>query len=359
MKAAMVTPWEPRKAIGGQERIVCDLADGLEERHGAKVGIYSLSSSETAMLSKWGKLPALAALSMKKWDFGAYDLVHLHGWASEVFLGREKMPPMAVTMYGTIAQYLQNVKVSGFNRQYNMLTQMKYEKNTCRRAGYVVAICAKQKSEMVAHYGCPEEKIRVINCGIDSGLFVPKGRERSRERLGLPADKKIVLACGRMSVAHKGFDILLRLAAAADKDTLVVINGAVPDKLRAAMPPNMVARTTPLDEMPHLYSAADVLAHPSRYEGFGLVSAEAMACGTPAVAFDTGAAADLIGKNEAGRLVKDIRDEKGFVDSVLGLLSDEKGRAAAGKAGISRASGFGKGKMVDEYKRHYDEILSA
>jgi glycosyltransferase involved in cell wall biosynthesis len=285
--------------------------------------------------------------------------VHANGWASETVFRKAPMEKTLVTLYGTIAQYLENVPVSLWMRTYNTLTQLQYEKRACRDARFLASLCGKQSEEMVAHYGCQAEKLRTINCGIDTVHFVPKDKTKSRERLGIKAEGKIVLACGRMSVAHKGFDILLGLAAKLGKGDLLIVNGTVPEKLRAAMPINMVARRTDWDEMPYLYSSADVFVHPSRYEGFGLVTAEAMACGTPAVAFDTGAAADLIGRNnEGGILIGSVWDSEKFMEAALALVNDESSSNKKGTYAHLRASKFTKEKMVDGYLKYYGEILS-
>lgn len=73
------------------------------------------------------------------------------------------------------------------------------------------------------------------------------------------------------------------------------------------------------NDMKRVYQEAEILAHPALFEGFGLSVAEALACGTPVVAF-----ADCAGVNE-------------FVhDGVNGLLVDRAGGAAALAAGLER-----------------------
>jgi alpha-1,3-rhamnosyl/mannosyltransferase len=48
-------------------------------------------------------------------------------------------------------------------------------------------------------------------------------------------------------------------------------------------------------DLPALYSAARCVVMPSSYEGFGLPALEALACGTPVAAYDTGALAEVAG----------------------------------------------------------------
>lgn len=337
--------------------MLLELSAGLAKKKGVEAEFFSLSARESARFARFGKLVAPHVLTGKKWDFSEFDIVQANGWASEAVF--EKVPPekTLVTLYGTIAQYLQNVPVSFWMRAYNVFTQLQYEKRACERARFLASLCSKQSEEMRLHYSCASEKVRTIDCGIDVRHFVPKGREKAREKLGIAAEGKVVLACGRMSVAHKGFDILLKLASRLGSNDLIIVNGSVPERLRAMMPRNMFARRTEWADMPYLYSAADLFVHPSRYEGFGLVTAEAMACGTPAVAFDTGAAAELIGKNEGGILVGNVRDTEGFVGAALSFLSDGKAAKGMGRAARARASKFSVEAMVDGYVDYYRRIL--
>ncbi len=85
-------------------------------------------------------------------------------------------------------------------------------------------------------------------------------------------------------------------------------------------------------ELPALYSAADVLAFPSLYEGFGLPVLEAMACGTPVVASNTSALPEAAG--DAGILVAphDVAALAGALERVLAdpvLAAELRGRGLA------------------------------
>lgn len=356
MKVALVTPYDPATTLGGQERMLLELQSGLSKK-GVETQFFTLSAAESKKYSRFGKLVAPLLLKSKKWDFSGFDIVQANGWASEAVFAKAPREKTLVTLYGTIAQYLQNVKVSPFMRAYNRFTQLRFEKRACREAPHLASLCRKQSEEMELHYGCQPGKVRAIDCGIDTVHFTPRGRKESREALGLSGYRRIALACGRMSVAHKGFDTLLSLAGKMGENDLLIVNGSVPESLQKLMPKNMVARRTEWKGMPLIYSAADLLVHPSRYEGFGLVVAEAMACGTPAVAFDTGAAAELIGNNEGGALVKDVHDSQGFINAALALLSNEALAKKLGKAAQARASKFTVGAMVDGYIGYYNDIL--
>lgn len=355
MKIAHVTPFDPFSTLGGQERMISDLV-GWQRRNGHQAQIFSLSSEESKRWARFGHLPAIELLRRKLPDFSDFDMVHAHGWASEAVFSKRPKAPVLATVYGCVAQYMQNVSLPSWRKAYLSLTQLRFEKNACARADAVASLCKKQAEEMALHYGFSQAK--PISCGISTKLFFPRAKGKSKVHLGLEGHEKIVLACGRMSVAHKGFDTLLGLAGRLPKGCTLVVNGRVPKKLASMMPPNMLATTTKIEDLPFLYSAADLFAHPSRYEGFGLVTAEAMACGTPAVAFDTGAAGELIGKNEGGMLISDVHDQRGFIRAALALTKNWKLAARLGRQAQKRASGFSAEAMAQRYYDYCQQIVS-
>jgi glycosyltransferase involved in cell wall biosynthesis len=108
------------------------------------------------------------------------------------------------------------------------------------------------------------------------------------------------------------------------------------------------------DVRPHL-AWADVLAVPSRWEGFGLVVVEAMASGVPVVASRVDGLDEVVG--DAGILVPP--DEPGALASALGrVLEDRELRAELAAAGIRRSRLFGVDTMVAAYEQLYSDVLS-
>jgi alpha-1,3-rhamnosyl/mannosyltransferase len=83
------------------------------------------------------------------------------------------------------------------------------------------------------------------------------------------------------------------------------------------------------DQLLNLYQRAACLVFPTRYEGFGLPPAEAMACGTPVVARPDAAVREVVG--EAGILTDDLAGG-------IGLALEERDRLSA--AGLARAGRF-------------------
>jgi glycosyltransferase involved in cell wall biosynthesis len=103
--------------------------------------------------------------------------------------------------------------------------------------------------------------------------------------------------------------------------------------------PGTIVRTGRLDadELDAMYRAADVVAYPSLYEGFGLAIVEAMARGVPVVTSTTPACAEVAG--DAARLV-DPFDVGGLADALADVVSDDAVRADLVARGRERAATF-------------------
>ena len=81
---------------------------------------------------------------------------------------------------------------------------------------------------------------------------------------------------------------------------------------------------------------ADVFAHTSRWEGFGIVLLEAMLAGLPVVATRVSAVPEIVADGETGVLV-DAGDARSRRGCAAELLDDPARRASLGKAGLARA----------------------
>jgi glycosyltransferase involved in cell wall biosynthesis len=91
------------------------------------------------------------------------------------------------------------------------------------------------------------------------------------------------------------------------------------------------------EELIQAYRTADVLVHPSRYEGFGLQVLEAMSCGLPVVCSDGGSLPEVAGD---AALVVSPDDVDGYVRCVGKVLKDSGTRAKLVEAGFKQAGGF-------------------
>jgi glycosyltransferase involved in cell wall biosynthesis len=93
----------------------------------------------------------------------------------------------------------------------------------------------------------------------------------------------------------------------------------------------------PAEELPYWYNAAEVLAYPSLYEGFGLPALEAMACGTPVVTSSTSSLPEVVG--QAGVMVEPT-DVAALAAALRQVLDDAALRDRMRTAGLAQAARF-------------------
>ena len=190
----------------------------------------------------------------------------------------------------------------------------------------------------------PELRGAIVPNPVDTNLFCP-----SR---GPESDTLTVLFVGRLEW-WKGPDIvaeaiphILRTLPNV-RFTFVGSDGAwsggqrFSDLLQSSLPAQCLAKIRFLasvshDRMPDLYRTATVVVVPSRWEGFGFVCAEAMACGRPVVASRVGGLAELIEDGVSGLLVTP-EDPNALADALIRLLRDKKRRQQMGQAARRRA----------------------
>ena len=103
-----------------------------------------------------------------------------------------------------------------------------------------------------------------------------------------------------------------------------------------------------------LYSSAQVVWFPSRYEGFGLPVVEAMACGAAVVASNSSSIPEIAG--DAG-LLADPATPRAHVDAITLLLTDERARESFGVAGRARAAQFTWTAAAEKLKEQFDLLI--
>ncbi|WP_448381406.1 glycosyltransferase family 4 protein [Gloeomargarita sp.] len=182
--------------------------------------------------------------------------------------------------------------------------------------------------------------IHVIPNGLDTNCYRVIPKPMARQIWQFPLEKKIVLAGGVsfLKEPHKGWDLLCETAQilrsqGEQNDILWVIFGQAQAPGFAGLPVHCLGSLT--DEVALLlaYSAADVMVVPSRQEAFGQVASEAMACGTPVVAFAGTGVQDIVDHQVNGYLAQpfDPQDLAAGIAWVLhqGLALQQRARQKA------------------------------
>jgi glycosyltransferase involved in cell wall biosynthesis len=179
------------------------------------------------------------------------------------------------------------------------------------------------------------DRVRVVQGGIDTQFFHPDGEQQAaRHLLGLPAAGPLLLTARRLD-ARMGLEELLRAFALIgdERATLAIVGrGMLEAALRnRASELGLTDRvrfvgTVSDEELRSWYRAADLFVLPTTaYEGFGLATAEALACGTPVLGTPVGATPELLEPLDPRLLAASASPEDlaAGIDRALGLTGPD------------------------------------
>jgi glycosyltransferase involved in cell wall biosynthesis len=188
---------------------------------------------------------------------------------------------------------------------------------SARRARVVLAISQRTKDDLVERYGLPPEKIVVTPLAPDRA-YVPGGSRGD-----------YLLFVG--AIEERKNPLLAAVAAKATGRRLVVVGPERDAGLLAELHRRGadVRGFVSKDELVRLYQEAAALLFPTRYEGFGLPVAEAMASGTPVVATPDAAVREIGGDAVA------YAEPHAFAATVAEVLADPEPWV---RAGLERAA---------------------
>jgi glycosyltransferase involved in cell wall biosynthesis len=353
------------QGVGGAERHLLTLLPALRER-GIDAQFLSLDAGGDAQrfhraLAERGILyervacgadvsPRLARDVVRATRRAGPDLIHTHMVHADV--------------YGSIAAHtLRRPFVSTrHNDDRYLLGPFRYVDRAFMHGVSRIVAISDAVQEFHIRAGLPEAKLVTIHYGLDDAPGAPS--ERTPADVGIPPDAPLVLAVGRL-IEQKDHETLLRAFARVrvghpDARLAILGWGRLEPELRtlvstlgldgAAFLPG---RVEPRDWL----ERADVFAHTSRWEGFGIVLLEAMLGGLPTVATRVSAVPEIVVDGETGLLVP-----PGDADAVAGalsrLLDDPALRRRLGEAALARVRAeFSVARMVDRTIALYEEAL--
>ncbi len=259
-------------------------------------------------------------------DGVSYDVIHAHYWLSGMtaLLLRRYWDAPIVQMFHTLAALKKEAAKGAADGQEPVL-RIESERQLISRVDAIVAGNARERAEMTWWYGLCTSKIQTIPCGIDLERFFPQDRTAARAELGL-GSAPTLLFVGRIDPV-KGIDFLIEGYAGlragwtgAEVPQLVIVGGELIDGKDGELGPDLArvrdqaAKYGVADglifcgpqsheQLARYYAATDLTVVPSRYESFGLVAIESMACGTPVVASRAGGLAYTVEEGHNGLLV--------------------------------------------------------
>ncbi|MBN2474412.1 MAG: glycosyltransferase [Pirellulales bacterium] len=330
-----------------------EVLEGIEVYHPRFLFIPRILKVLESLTYCFAALP-LAIRIRKSWK---YDLVDLQ-WtypdlpASRLLVWLLRLKQV-ITIRGQKALHLDEWGLRG-----------RIVKRLLARSDHVIALSHRLKA-LCTSMGVAEDRISVVGNGVDRSQFHPMDRDACRERVGLSASGRKILAVG--TVTHvKGFDRLIECfpqilkqhpdvelhilgpgGAFAGGDEREALRGLV-GRLRLERSVHFVGEV-PNDELVFWYNAADCFCLSSRSEGSPNVLLEALACGCPAVATDVGSVPDILTDPEMGAIVANSKE--GLLEGLLSVLSSPCDREAIASSMRRHGWEHCAGEIVKIYKR--------
>ncbi|MER8002323.1 glycosyltransferase [Streptomyces sp. NPDC095613] len=313
-------------------------------------------------------MPEFGAFLARAWRAAPPHVVHAHFWMSGLAAldGVRGLGVPVVQTYhalGTVKRRHQGADDTSPPERVGI------EARIGRECARVLATCADEAAELAA-MGVGRDRVSIVPCGVDPAHFAPvPGAARSPGRPGAP---RRLLAVGRL-VPRKGFDRAIRALAEVPDAELLIAGGPAPgDPLLADPEAERLRKTAaeygvadrvrllggvPHADMPRLMSGADLVLSLPRYEPFGIVPIEAMACRTPVVATAVGGHLDTVVDGVTGALVDPDDGGSGLGAVVRALLDDPDRLERYGAAGRRRALAlYTWDRVADGVERVYREL---
>jgi glycosyltransferase involved in cell wall biosynthesis len=343
-----LVPWHP-EAGGGQ--IIAYKTSQALARAGHDVHYLAIAPEGYERQLDWGELEyapkglgllealRLAPQLARSTHDDEYEIVHVHlanetiGHCLAYALARRMglRPRIATSIYAPRAYALPR-------SLGEMITAF-----SSHSADLIFCLSEFSKRDISRAYHVPTSKLAVTYAGVDS-TFTARRTDRDMNE----DDPYTLLFCGRLNGPHdqKGMDVLLKSLPLILRYHKVALNiiGTGPrlPRYQALAADLGVAQHVRFlgfvehQDMPRHYQQAGVFVLPSRRESFGLVLAEAMACGLPVVATKVGAIPEVVEDGVTGVLVPPD-DPEGLASAITALLNDPQTMRAMGTRGRQRA----------------------
>ena len=275
------------------------------------------------------------------------DIIHANSWSAFAF--RKKGLPLVVTEHHCVGD-------PGF-RPYKNLLQHIYHKSlitpfeslSFKHADRIIAVSHATADSLRRLFGVMNAS--VIHNWIDTDHFVPAP---SNDSAGTSFS---LLYVGNQSL-RKGWDQVLAIMASLGKEFQLYATSGLRDKKLPATANNItLLGRLDAEELVSRYQSCDALLFPSRYEGFGYVALEAMACGKPVIAANNSALPEVVLDGVTG-LLCNPEDTACYVRACRTLEHNYDLRISLGRNARQHATrSFSEDALVRKYISVYNQLI--
>jgi len=272
--------------------------------------------------------------------------------------------PMAVTIHDLM--FLAFPQYSGWRQRPKNALFVEMARWVGRRADLVLTDSSYSRQDIQRFLGLDTAKIKVLPLGVDSHYApVEDAKVLAQVRQCYGIDGDYILYLGNFK-PHKNVKTLLQAYAGLDaalRQRYRLVLGGRPDvwsdEIKSlAQTLGIIAQTRFIggveqEDMPALYSGAQLFVFPSLYEGFGLPPLEAMACGTAVIVADCTSLPEVVG--DAGILVA-AQETEAYVAAIAEVLENGQRRQGLQQRGLAQAAQFRADKVYTRQLQLLDEL---
>ncbi|HXX58618.1 MAG TPA: glycosyltransferase family 4 protein [Thermodesulfovibrionales bacterium] len=328
-KALILTGFDPLTHTGGIEAFTKTLLRLFESMHiqGDLLCASDFGNTFNLHHEFSGRVYA-AGRSLLSLDTGEYECIVSNGYYGGGYF--PKTVKTFTIFHSTHAGYADAIKGCIPHSTYLEIRNIVGDvlERSAASGAKIIAVSELVKTELQEYYGLQD--IDVIPDPVDTDVFSPTlGKEEAREKYGIHRSRRVGLFVGRWEIS-KGKDIAERIMADM-RDLFWVIVTASGGESPPPRGENILTLSgLNRSEMAEIYRLSDFMLSPSRYEGFGLAAAEAMASGIPVIGTPVGFLGEICGERpfSAVSVSADPRDEGATTlamkESIQRLFSDSE-----------------------------------
>ena len=238
--------------------------------------------------------------------------------------------------------------------------------SSCKK---IVVLSEYSREQILNIHKVPLNQIEIIPGGVDTEGFAPASDKANvKAELGIPSNKFLLFTV-RNLVPRMGLENLINAMVIIIKEkpnAVLVIGGSgfLEERLKKQVEDlgleSYVKFAGLIEEerLPLYYRAADLFILPSRcLEGFGLVTLEALSCGTPVLGTPVGGTKEILGRLDKELLFKDI-EAKSMAEKILLYLSSKDLLMLSKKCRDFVVSNYSWDRVVSKYERLYSKFVS-
>lgn len=389
MNILMVTDSCLPDDTGGGERVINEVGKGLVKKghniyvlspkinknlpsranvDGVRIYRYNVNSQNAVAFVVSSLMNSFQTFSqmLKKTSL---DLINLHQPLSAIGVNLLRKAQKIPRVYTFTSPWSKEYEVRTGNTGIGSFIRKWVERkgmNNCKR---IIVLSEYSREQILSIHKALSHKIEIIPGGVDTEVFRPSGeKETLKAELGISADKFLLFTVRRL-VPRMGLENLVEAMAEIvkyNRDVILIIGGtgSLEEKLKKRVKDlgleDYIRFTGFIEEhkLPLYYRAADLFILPTRYlEGFGLVTLEALSCGTPVLGTPVGGTKEILGKLNKDLLFEDTTT-KSMAEKILHYSTSEDLLALSKKCRDFVVSNYSWDRIAAEHERIFLEVIS-